>query len=230
MKTTNYLTLEEAKKYKDQYIELFATGKLNQIAQKILSRKTKRIQNLITAENAVQQLSLEFLRPVKGQGMKEHSELHRFRLFNPTKSKFETYIYQCMSNLITTMIDNIARKPDPISYNNLNQDEENEENPFLNVLSSRDGQLNEDIIDKILNGFRKILSPLENFVFEYIILEKQKTKTIIDLAKDKLKNPSKMYLKLLEAKKEIPLKFINYVNSLDYFEHYIPEKYANALI
>lgn len=227
-----YLSEEEAKKYRDKFEELVAEGKLLQIAQKILSKKSRNIQNMFPPDHVVQQLCLEFLRPVKGQGMEKESDLHRIRLFNPDKSKFETYIYQCMSNLVLTLIDKANRKPPPVSYDNVINDSDSEENSFLSVLSTKSTALKESDIHDAIEGFKKTLNKFELFVFERIILERRKPKDVINIAekRKKLRNSKRMYMRILKVRRTIPQKFIDYINQSDYFDYFIPDSYAGTLV
>jgi len=227
-----YLSEEQAAVHKEKFEKLVEEGKLLQIAQKILSKKSRNIQNMFPPEHVVQQLCLEFLRPVKGQGMSKESQLHRIRLFNPDKSKFETYIYQCMSNLVLTMIDKANRKPPPVSYDNVINDSDSEENSFLNVLSTKSSNLKESDIHSAVDGFKKTLNKFELFVFDRIILERRKPKDVINIAEKqkKLRNSKRMYMRILKCRRSIPQKFIEYINQSDYFDYFIPESYAKTLV
>jgi len=231
-----YLSIEDALKLKDEFILLVQSKKLLHFAEKILSKYRKKNYGLpadLTGENVVQELCVEFLRPVKGQCMDEQSELHRLHLYNPAKgTKFETYLYQCMTNLIKTLFDRSNRNPDPISYNNM-VDGESENNQFLNIIAVENSlDLPPEAISQIIEKFKKSLtSKLDIFVFDKLVngvgKNKEgtpgefKPKAFCQKAADagKIKNWKRMYARILRSRAQLRLKFIEFINQGDYFKN-----------
>jgi len=230
----SYLSFNEALEYKERFIELFRIGRLHQLAQKILSGRKRKLGGKLTgdlsADRVVQDLAVEFLRPVKGQGIEKKSDLHRFRLYNPGKgTKFETYIYQCMSNLVITLIDKYNRNPEPVSYDNI-IGSENEENPFLNIIAVENLDLDPSLVESAIREFQKTIEDkLEKFVFEKLLEGLGKTKKGIPKEfkpKDfcqkaeeagRIKNGKRMYTRILKCRRELLEKFKEFLEKSDLF-------------
>lgn len=235
-KCPSRLSLEEAKKLKEEFVQLVQSGRLKQFATKIISRfkKRGRLPGDITPENVVQELCVEFLRPVKGQGMEEKEELHRLRLYNPEKkTKFETYLYQCMGNLVKTMLDRTNRNPDPVSYHNMVDSGGNDDgnNPFLNIIAVENTDLPPGKIQEIVSAFEAtLISNLDRFVFDKLVrgMGVGKDGRPIEFrpkefcakaeAEGKIRNAKRMYARILRSRAKLKESFVLFINRRDFFK------------
>ena len=225
------LSYEEAVEYRKILEEYVASGKLTNLANQILTKKNAA--NQLNPENIAQEFAYNFVRPKKNQQTKQYVELHKLRMYDPNRAKFDSFIYQCMQNMIITMLERRNKQVDTISYNNLIDNDDQNEGSFANfMIANNDLPVTEADLSDIINNFKTTLNDFELFVFDNILLSKVKPKELLNKAKknELIENPKRMYTRILKIRQVVARKFIDFINSSEYLTEILPEGLSRTLV
>ena len=199
-----YLSYNEALKLKDRLFAMYEAGELHRMTNSILTNKNYNTK-LVEPDDFVQTLILDFLRPTQGLGMTEPSELHRFRMYNPAKGKFETFVYQCLSNIIYTQVHKASNQP--ISY------ESDQEASLLDAIP--DSNSSEFNTSEFIAAWKQGLAKFERFVWNLTIEKGVNPLALVRYANSKgiWQDRKGIYTQILKTKKVLIAKCIADLNA-----------------